>query len=421
MPTNFLLLIKERKIHSIPIFIIAFFPFFLLTGSLVINSFIILLDIIFLVELFKTKKFYDYKNLFFIFLSLFFFSLIINIFLNTGDRFSFERQIGFLRFFIFVFAIKYYLSLKSDVYFKDIIKIWSIIFVVVTIDIYFEFIFGFNLFGNTSYMPGRISSFLGDELKIGNFYNGFIFIIVSYFLIKKKLTIYNIFFILAFFSAAFIIGERANFLKILIGFIIFILFSKDFKPKILIVSFLSIIFLIIGSTNKQIKIRINQIFIPINEMGLVNYIKTSHYGAHYDTAYKIFKNNKIFGIGLKEFRYESKKEIYRDNKNNIYKRDNWATHPHQVHFEILSETGLFGYFIFISFFLFSIFKGLITYFKSRNIYLLSGLTFVITSLLPLIPSGSFFTTFGAAIFWLNFSFIVKFCEKEKVLKWLTKD
>ena len=151
-------------------------------------------------------------------------------------------------------------------------------------------------------------------------------------------------------------------------------------------------------------------------MGLVNYIKTSHYGAHYDTAYKIFKNNKVFGIGLKEFRYESKKEIYRDNKNNIYKRDNWATHPHQVHFEILSETGLFGYFIFISFFLFSILKGLIAYFKSRNIYLLSALTFVITSLLPLIPSGSFFTTFGAAIFWLNFSFIVKFCEKERVLK-----
>ena len=133
MPTNFLLLVKERKIHSIPIFIIAFFPFFLLTGSLVINSFIILLDIIFLVELFKTKKFSDFKNLFFIFLSLFFFSLIINIFLNTGDRFSFERQIGFLRFFIFVFAIKYYLSLKSDKYFNDIIKIWSIIFLILVL------------------------------------------------------------------------------------------------------------------------------------------------------------------------------------------------------------------------------------------------------------------------------------------------
>tara|TARA_B100001057_G_scaffold256487_2_gene256694 strand:- start:10963 stop:12213 length:1251 start_codon:yes stop_codon:yes gene_type:complete len=416
MPKKILLLIKEKNIYSIPIIIIAFFPVFLLTGSLIINFFIILLDVIFLIEIFKTKKFSDYKNLFFIFLLLFFFSLIINIFLNTGDRFSFERQIGFVRFFIFVFAIKYYLSFKSDAYFNDIIKIWSIIFVVVTFDIFFEFIFGFNIFGNKSYMPGRISSFLGDELKIGNFYNGFIFIIASYFLIKKKLSIYNIFLILVFFSAAFVIGERANFLKILIGFIIFILFSKEFKPKIVIVSLLSIIFLIIGSTNKQIKIRINQIFVPINEMGLANYIKTSHYGAHYDTAYKIFKNNKIFGIGLKEFRYESRKEIYKDNKNNIYKRDNWATHPHQVHFEILSETGLFGYFIFISFFLFSILKGLIRYFKNKNIYLLSSLTFVITSLLPLIPSGSFFTTFGATIFWLNFSFLVKFCEKKVLTK-----
>ena len=126
MPSNFLLLIKEKNIHSIPIFILAFFPIFLLTGSLVINSFIILLDIFFIIEIFKTKKFSDHKNLFFIFLSFFFLSLIINIFVNTGDRFSFERQIGFIRFFIFVFAIKYYLSLKSDTYFNDIIKIWSI-------------------------------------------------------------------------------------------------------------------------------------------------------------------------------------------------------------------------------------------------------------------------------------------------------
>ena len=79
------------------------------------------------------------------------------------------------------------------------------------------------------------------------------------------------------------------------------------------------------------------------EFGILKYIKTSHYGVHYDTAIKIYNDNKYFGIGLKQFRYESSKEIYDSNENNIYKRDNWATHPHQIHFEMLSETGLFGY------------------------------------------------------------------------------
>ena len=73
-----------------------------------------------------------------------------------------------------------------------------------------------------------------------------------------------------------------------------------------------------------------QIYKPVLEKGVADYIKSSHYGAHYDTAIKIFNNYKYFGIGLKQFRYESAKEFYDENENNIYNRDNWATHPHQL-------------------------------------------------------------------------------------------
>ena len=53
-----------------------------------------------------------------------------------------------------------------------------------------------------------------------------------------------------------------------------------------------------------------QIYEPILEFGISKYIKTSHYGVHYDTAIKIYNDNKYFGIGLKQFRNESGKEIY---------------------------------------------------------------------------------------------------------------
>ena len=102
--------------------------------------------------------------------------------------------------------------------------------------------------------------------------------------------------------------------------------------------------------------RMKQIYQPIMEFGILKYIKTSHYGVHYDTAIKIYNDNKYFGIGLKQFRNESGKEIYDSNENNIYKRDNWATHPHQIHFEMLSETGLFGYIFLCVIFYFNPFQ-----------------------------------------------------------------
>ena len=261
-------------------------------------------------------------------------------------------------------------------------------------------------------MEGRLSSFLGTELKIGHFYNGFIFLIISHLILKKKLNLYTATLIIIFFSASFIIGERSNFLKIFIGFVLFIFLAKQIKFKLYILSSLILISFSIGLLNKSMNIRINQIVAPVKSVGVINYIKTSHYGVHYQTAYEIFLRNKIFGIGLKQFRNESRKEIYKNNVNNIYNRDNWATHPHQTHFEVLSETGIIGYISFIIIFMIAISISFKKYLESKNIYLLSGLIFVVTSLIPILPSGSFFTTYGATIFWMNFAFMISFYEKE---------
>ena len=63
------------------------------------------------------------------------------------------------------------------------------------------------------------------------------------------------------------------------------------------------------------------------------------------------------------------------------------THPHQIHFEILSDLGIVGYFLI----LLNIIKLL---FKQRKIKLdeirYGSILFVIAYLTPIIPSGSFF-------------------------------
>jgi len=147
----------------------------------------------------------------------------------------------------------------------------------------------------------------------------------------------------------------------------------------------------------------NEIFNKIENIGLLNYIKTNKHGLHYVTSIEVFKQNKLFGIGYKNFRYESHKKKYNINND----RNVWAPHPHQIHFEFLSELGIIGYLMLMSLLIYYITNGFIAYKKNKNLYTLSASLFILATILPIIPSGSFFTTFTATIFWINISIILK--------------
>ena len=90
---------------------------------------------------------------------------------------------------------------------------WFYIFLAVVFDIIFELIFGHNMIGNISYMPGRIASFFGDELVVGAFYHGFILFFLSYYALElKPKNNILIFIILGALLVSFLIGERSNFI-----------------------------------------------------------------------------------------------------------------------------------------------------------------------------------------------------------------
>ena len=142
------------------------------------------------------------------------------------------------------------------------------------------------------------------------------------------------------------------------------------------------------------------------------FIKNSQYGAHYNAAYKIFLAHPYFGIGIKNFRKESGKDKY---KNDEYKwtHKRMTTHPHQIHFEFLSETGLFGYVSFLIFILTSLFLSIKNYLKFKNFYQLMAILYILASLIPLVPSGSFFSTYSSILFWINYAIMVSYIKKTK--------
>ena len=59
-------------------------------------------------------------------------------------------------------------------------------FFLVTLDLLFEFYFGFNTLGYSNDIPGRLSGYLNQELKIGGFYYGFILISLIFIYNKYK-------------------------------------------------------------------------------------------------------------------------------------------------------------------------------------------------------------------------------------------
>ena len=174
---------------------------------------------------------------------------------------------------------------------------------------------------------------------------------------------------------------------------------------------IAIFIFIFLNINENYKYRyFGQIKTIYQKNGIQNYLKNSQYGAHYSTAYKIFKAHPFFGVGIKNFRFESKKKVYGDDS---YKHNEGrqATHPHQTHFEFLSETGIFGYLSFIIFILGSVIIGMKFYLKNNNLYLLSSTIFILTYMIPLLPSGSFLSTFTSGIFWINYSIMIGFVNK----------
>ena len=418
---NFLLTFeKETKYNIFGIILISLLPLALLSRSAILNSIIIIINLLFLFTIFKEKNFNFLNNKYFYALNIFWASLILNAFFSIDKINSLERAIGFFRFIILIFAIKFFLNLKDSKYQKIIFIIWTTIFIITTFDLIFESIFGLNMLGYVSYMPGRLAGFLNKELKIGHFYAAFILIALTTChanLSKKNTFTYLIFFL--FIIISFLIGERANFLRVLIIATIFLfLFEKKLLiKKLIILIFFILNFFLIINFNEKYKLRFwNQFIQPISETNYKTYIQNSQYGAHYETAKKIFKNNILFGVGLKNYRNESGKEIYNDN-NFLQTNARWATHPHQLHWEFLCETGLFGYSVFIIFFIFIFINNIKSLIIRFNLYQLSSMLFIMASVIPIIPSGSFFTTYGATLFWINFSVMISTEENiNKIVK-----
>jgi len=405
---------KKKPFDQFGIFLLSVFPISLIAGNFLINTFIFLFSINFFLN-FKENKII-LKNQIFYLMVFFLISLIINVIFSTDPLNSLPRAAKILLIIFFIFEIKRLIQSSKTSYTKYIFLSWFCIFLIVIFDIVFELIFGHNMIGNSSKMPGRIASFFGDELVVGAFYHGFVLFFLSYFFLElKPKNNILIFLILGIILISFLIGERTNFIKSFISIILFVSLSIkiNFKTKIAGLALMFAVIFAFIYFNPVYKLRFFDQLKPLFSVnGYSNFLKESQYGAHRNASVKILKENLYFGVGIKNFRYEVSKKKY---ENKEYKETNMrqSTHPHQIHHEFLSETGLFGYISFILFIFFSLYLGIKNYLKEKNLYQLSSIIFIMTTLMPILTSGSFLSTFTSGIFWLNYAIMISFIQKNK--------
>jgi O-antigen ligase len=401
---------KYLTLDNLTIFLLSFYPVALALGSFVselVNLFIILT---FMLLVSKNDIIKIVYNKIFIICVIIWLFLIINLlFFSYYFYVSLPRAIFFGRFILLFISVIYLLNrIKNK--FSYVVFFWFLFFTFIYFDLIIQYFYKKNLFNQVSPWPGRLSGIMGLKLNISALIIGFVPLILGFFYQKKKyiLSLSIIFFTILILI---LINERGNTLRFFIFTFLFFLFIKNYSLKFKLFFFTTVVlisFAIIYLSKGDYSLKQRYFLEPMaafSNKSILEGIKETTYGAHYFTAIKIFKNYPLLGSGLKTYRIECFKEVY-DDKSLRFNKQRCSTHPHQIYFEILSELGIVGFFVFFGLFFFIIYKKMNNFFSISNYQLLTSTLYVLIVFLPLIPSGSFFVSFGATIFWLNFSFMV---------------
>ena len=413
------LLTNSKKIYYLDIFVLLSF-FSILAGTAFLNFFSTFTSILFLFLIFKKKDNFLSKNkklLIFLFLIL-----IINIIFSTLPFNSFVRSLGITKLIFFSLALIYLLD-KNEYFNQILAKFIILIITIIILSMSYQFLNG-SLFGH-GYVTNHgnsLSGVFGDEYIAGSVLSKMYLLALPFFFnVKKKNLIIFLYFILVFF---FIIlsNQRSPIIMTLLSLICYYLFTYEinFKKKffgiflIVTILFSSLAFNE-GFHDKFIKKTNNQLF-SSPEKSLASNLKDTMWGAHFLTAYEIYKDNKFFGSGAKTFRIKCA-----DVKYELIESDNkdlrCSSHPHNIYLEILSE---FGLIVFISMVLFILY---FTILSLKNIFLgkyKNNFYFALLFILfwPLQTTGSFTSSMNGFFYFIGFAI---FYNSIKNLKFKNND
>jgi len=386
----------NKHINNYFLILFSIIPITLMIGSAASIVNILLIDFSFIFLIIYKNNFSFLKNKAIIFLFIIYVYLIFNSLISLDFSKGFFRNFGFLRIIVLFAAFNYFFNQKT--FKKKMFNAWLIIMLIVMFDVFFEYINGKNILGFGSLYGNRIVSFFKDEPIVGGFINSFFLILIGFYIDYKKRYNYFIYiFIILTIIAIFLTGERSNSIKALLGLLIFFLLYKEVNFKLKFSLFFIIFIMIYFSLS-------NSAFLKNRFTDQILDLKKNEniYFDLYKSGFQVFKNNKFFGVGNKNYRIETCEQ----NKNLIITEKSLyvcSTHPHQIFFELLSEHGLVGTLIILLMFYKLIFSKIPKTILEKNYLKIGSLIYLVLTFLPLLPSGSFFNDYVLTLFAINLS------------------
>ena len=347
------------------------------------------------------KKLFKINVIFLVFVLIYLFANLSSILGDYSDQ-SFSRSLFLFRYPLFLFGIYYCLS-NNPKTITYLFLLSSICVAFVYLDDLIQLIYNYDIFGFQK-QAHRLSGPFDDELIPGLYLFRFGLISICFLFIKTKNNFYQIFILsIILLIGVIITGEKTSSVITFLSLIIFFILRFGLKKiSFIIIAFIIFIstFIVLIYSSKTYK---DRIWVETQRtLGIFQDNRTffdSEHGAMFLTSIHIWKDNKLFGGGLKTYRENCKLEKYGQIKSMVIS-ERCSTHPHNFYLEILAELGIIGFilFLFLIFYFFNkIYKN---YLNNNNIVTLSVLCILFGIFFPLNFTNSFFTNFN--LLWITF-------------------
>jgi O-antigen ligase len=409
--------LSKLKNFSFYEWILFAFPLSLVLGSVYVNLLMILVSFLFVYEIFKKKLFFKINLTWVHLYIIFIFYNLLRGFFATNHFAAMQSSLSQFRFLFFALFI--YLFIKNKENIKPMIFGWLILVLFVCLDSIYQYFFLKDIFGykiKPGYPDGsiRLTGPL-NRMVVGSFITlvsipiiFYYFKKIKYFTLLKKI-IFILLYLIVFLTVV-LSGERLAFFIFFGSTILIFTLYLDFKKIIICTLFILLLLITAYFKNDTFRIRIN------NSYDILNNFYNSSYGRLYESSYLLFKKNYIFGVGLKNYRVDCDHQID-PRPQNVYQF--CSTHPHNFYLEILTETGIIGFIIFILSFIFlCIFINKEIKKNNPSLKNFSSIAYgnaivLLIYFWPLKTSGSFFTTWNGSFFWFNLGILLLMTKKDK--------